>query len=98
MSRGVGSTIRNAPTVVGAAYSPWFFWDGRKDSQWSQALGPLENPVEHGMTRADVVRLVRRDADYRRRYGGIFGPVPEPDDHDGVSGAFANIGKAIAAY
>ncbi len=98
MSRGVGSTIRNAPTVVGTAYSPWFFWDGRKDSQWSQALGPLENPVEHGVTRADVVRLVRRDADYRRRYSGIFGSLPEPDDRDGLSRAFANIGKAIAAY
>ena len=32
--------------------APWFFWDGRKDSLWSQALGPLESPVEHGGNRA----------------------------------------------
>ena len=32
---------------VGAAYSPWLFWDGRKDSLWAQALGPLEAEVEH---------------------------------------------------
>src|SRR5262249_39046135 len=30
---GVGVTSRNAPTVIGAAYNVWFFWDGRKDSQ-----------------------------------------------------------------
>ena len=27
--------------IVGAGYSTWLFWDGRKDSLWAQALGPL---------------------------------------------------------
>src|SRR5690606_15553813 len=44
---GVGTNTRRTMPIAGTAYSPWMFWDGRKDSQWSQALGPLESPVEH---------------------------------------------------
>ena len=40
---GIGETRRKTMTVVGTAYSPWLFWDGRKDSQWAQALGPMED-------------------------------------------------------
>ncbi len=40
-ARGIGETARSAPGIIGVAYSPWYFWDGRSDSQWSQALGPL---------------------------------------------------------
>ena len=52
---GVGVTPRNAPTSIGAARNSWFFWDGRKDSQWSQALASIENPLEHDMPRDRVV-------------------------------------------
>ena len=41
IAKGVGVAKRHTMSVVGAAYSPWQFWDGRKDSLWSQALGPL---------------------------------------------------------
>lgn len=40
---------------VSCARGTWLFWDGRKDSQWSQALGPWESPVEHGGTRAPAL-------------------------------------------
>ena len=40
-SKGVGEASRSAPSALGIAYSPWFFWDGRTDSVWSQAVGPL---------------------------------------------------------
>ena len=36
---------------MGALGSPFLFWDGRKDSLWSQALGPLEDALEHGSNR-----------------------------------------------
>ena len=97
-ARGLAETARNAPTIVGTACSPWQFWDGRKDSLWSQALGPFENAKEHGVTRAWVVWLVSRDADYRRRYEALFGPMPAMTDAGGLNAAFANLGKAIAAY
>ena len=95
---GVGVTARNAPTLVGAAYNIWFFWDGRKDSQWSQALASIENPLEHNMPRAKVIRAVRRHPDLARDYRAVFGALPSPRDRDGINRAFANIGKAIAAY
>jgi cytochrome c peroxidase len=74
LGRGVGVTGRRTMTIVGTAYSPWFFWDGRMDSQWSQALGPLESAVEHGGTRTLYANVVARG--YRREYEQIFGPLP----------------------
>lgn len=67
-------------TIVGIAYSPWFFWDGRKDSLWSQALGPLESAVEHGGTRLPYVRLVTKDKIYHDAYEALFGPLPDLAD------------------
>jgi cytochrome c peroxidase len=78
--RGVGTTRRNTMTIVGAAYSPWFFWDGRKDSQWSQALGPMESTNEHGGTRTQYARLIGADARYRKVYQALFGPLPDLSD------------------
>jgi cytochrome c peroxidase len=98
LARGVGRTDRNAPTIVGAAYNAWFFWDGRKDSQWSQALASMENPVEQNLSRAKALDILRRDRDYARRYREIFGELPRADDPDGPTRAFVAIGKSIAAY
>lgn len=92
---GIATGDRNTMSLVGVAYSPWLFWDGRKDSLWSQALEPLENPLEHGSDRRDIVTLIKSDADYRRRYGKVFGPVIEQQSEDQI---FANVGKALSAY
>ena len=125
-SRGIGTTRRNAPTVVGAAYSPWQFWDGRRDSLWSQALAPLESADEMGSSRLAVVRYVtQRGHPHASSYRALFGEPPDLSDperfsaHAGPFGdddvraawrrldeaarreidlAFANIGKAMAAW
>src|SRR5690349_2015537 len=44
LAKGVGTTDRRTMPIAGTAHSPFLFWDGRKDSQWAQALGPLESP------------------------------------------------------
>jgi cytochrome c peroxidase len=75
---GIGTTNRRTMPIAGTAYSPWLFWDGRKDSQWAQALGPLENPVEHGGNRSVYARLVSRL--YRADYEEIFGHLPDMSD------------------
>ncbi|HEX5941129.1 MAG TPA: cytochrome c peroxidase [Anaerolineales bacterium] len=75
LANGVGTTDRRAMTVIGTAYSPWFFWDGRKDSQWAQALGPMESPVEHGGTRTLYAHLVAEF--YTDEYTALFGPLPD---------------------
>lgn len=75
LSQGVGTTPRKSMTITGTAYSPWLFWDGRADSQWSQALGPLENPLEHGGDRTMYAHLIARH--YRAPYEALFGPLPD---------------------
>ncbi|HHY48966.1 MAG TPA: methylamine utilization protein [Alphaproteobacteria bacterium] len=72
---GMGETARRTMPLAGTAYSPWLFWDGRKDSQWSQALGPLESPVEHGGDRTQYAHLIA--ANYAVPYEALFGPLPD---------------------
>ena len=96
LANGVGTTGRRTMPVAGTAYAPFLFWDGRKDSLWSQALGPLESPVEHGGSRAQYAHVVA--AHYRNEYEQLFGPLPDLTQRDGVTAVFVNIGKSIAAY
>ena len=100
LPRGVaiGTSRRNTPSIVGAAYSPWLYWDGRKDSLWSQALAPLEDRNEHGSDRMHVLHIIASVSEYRQSYQALFGAPPDVSDPDAVNRAFANIGKAIAAY
>ncbi len=75
LSHGIGTTNRRAMTLIGTAYSSWFFWDGRKDSQWAQALGPMESPVEHGGNRTLYAHLIAEN--YADEYTALFGPLPD---------------------
>ena len=75
LANGVGTTTRRTMTILGTAYSPWLFWDGRKDSQWAQALGPMENPVEHGGNRTLYAHLIAEF--YADEYTALFGPLPD---------------------
>ena len=74
---GAGVGDRNTPSLVGLSYSPWFYWDGRKDSQWAQALAPLEAKHEHATTRSDLARLIKSDANYASLYEAAFGNLPK---------------------
>ena len=94
----IGQSKRNTPSIVGTAYSPWLYWDGRKDSQWAQALGPLEDPNEHGSSRLHVLSIIASVSGYRKTYQDLFGPPPDLLVQEEVDRAFANIGKVIAAY
>ena len=96
--QAIGTSKRNTLSIVGAAYSPWLYWDGRRDSLWSQALSPLEDPVEHGGDRRQYAQFIASDPEYRERYETLFGALPDLDDEVAVNRVFANIGKAIAAY
>ena len=141
-SLGASYTLRNAPTVINAAYSPvWQFWDGRADSLWSQALQPPEGTAECAGSRLKVAHVLGEN--YKEEFRELFGAESLPDSiasmpQDGVPGhnpdlatrptkdrctpddprepfddaydclsiddermvnrAYANFGKAIAAY
>lgn len=119
---GIDIGPRHTPSLVGTAYSPWFYWDGRKDSQWAQALAPLEARHEHESDRVSIIRLLAEDALLKNSYESAFGSLPvleslpdsasplgtdaqqqawqdiESNQQAAISGAFANVGKALAAY
>lgn len=78
VGRGVADVTRNTPTAIGAAWARWPFWDGRTDSLWAQALGPIENPREMAGSRLFVAHRVA-DA-YRAEYEAIFGALPALED------------------
>ena len=84
VSQGVGTGSRRAMPIVGAGHSPWLFWDGRKDSLWAQALGPLEDAVEHGTNRTRVAHRVA--ASHGRDYVALFGALPRLDGLPGDAG------------
>jgi cytochrome c peroxidase len=77
LAKGMGTTTRRTMPLIGSAYSAWFFWDGRKDSLWSQAIGPIESAVEHGFTRSMCAHLVTDK--YKSEYEQIFGKLPKID-------------------
>ena len=82
---------RNTQGLLGIADASWFFWDGRRDSLWSQALAPIESPVEMKSNRKAAVDLLRNH--YSESYRKLAGPL----DGD-VDRTFTNLGKFIAAY
>ena len=86
----------NAPSLAGVAHSPWLFWNGRKDSLWSQALSPLEHPLEQGGDRTRFARLIAEDPTYRKAYSALFGPLPDLADRQRFPSAASPEGSAAA--
>jgi len=93
---GVETTNRNTPALHGAAWQTWFYWDGRRDSMWSQALTPIEAPQEMAGDRVAVTRYIAGNQNYRSEYETVFGTLPFTGEK--INTVFANIGKALAAY
>jgi cytochrome c peroxidase len=75
LSHGMDTTPRRSMPLIGVAYNSWFFWDGRTDSLWAQALGPIENKLEHGISRTMSAYIISKY--YRKEYEEIFGPLPD---------------------
>ena len=75
LARGAGITDRRTMPLAGIAHGQWFFWDGRKDSLWSQALAPLEDAREHAGDRTAFAHLIAEA--YRADYEALFGLLPD---------------------
>lgn len=89
-SKGIHEQVgdRNAPTVINAAYMTSMFWDGRMTTLEEQALGPIENPIEMGMTMEVVTANLEKIPEYKERFQKVFGT--------GVTKE--GVAKAIAAF
>ena len=46
VATAVAAGTRNTPSLLSAPWQTWYFWDGRADSAWAQATGPIRNPIE----------------------------------------------------
>jgi cytochrome c peroxidase len=78
LGRGVAEVGRHTPTVLGASGMRWQFWDGRADTLWAQALGPIENAREMGSSRLFVAHRVA--SAYAADYEALFGALPPLED------------------
>ncbi|GAB4407150.1 MAG: cytochrome-c peroxidase [Bacteroidia bacterium] len=79
---------RNAPALFNLVYHRNFFWDGNKPTLETQALMPIENPVEMATSIDTVVQRLRRDPAYVQAFRHAFGDSIRP----------LNILQAIASF
>ncbi len=79
-SKGTAATQRNAPGLLGVSYHKWFYWDGRRDSLWAQAITPIETPGEMDNQRVDVVRYVLQQDRYSKVLKTIGAATIDPSD------------------
>ncbi|MCA9294686.1 MAG: c-type cytochrome [Phycisphaerales bacterium] len=92
LAAGLGLGPRHSIALFNTAHHPWFNWDGRADTLWSQATRPLTKDVEMGATPEHIAQVIADN--YRDTYQAIFGPL---DRTDPVR-VMVNAAKSIAAY
>lgn len=69
-------TSRNSPTAANRAFSTRQFWDGRASTLEEQALLPIQNPKEMGLTLDEAISRLSDSDEYRRLFAGAFGERP----------------------
>ena len=75
-----GTGTRNTISLWNVAQHRWYFWDGRADSLWSQAMKPIENAHELNSSRLQVAHLLAGDPELKARYEAIFKPLADLSD------------------
>ncbi len=63
---------RKAPTVLNAAFTPIFFWDGRAKDLEEQAQGPLTAPAEMNSKFPDIVSRLKAIPEYQAWFNHLF--------------------------
>lgn len=95
---GSAPTKRHTPALSGVAHANWFYWDGRRDSLWSQAITPLETPGEMDNTRTMVVRYAFSAPHYRKRLVALLGTLPDFSDTDRFPEAASPFGNGKLSW
>ena len=83
---------RNSPTTLNSAIHLAQFWDGRAKNVESQALGPLLNPIEHGLKSKKHAMDILLKNNYKPLFRKAF-----PHMNSSFFN-FENIGVAIGAF
>jgi cytochrome c peroxidase len=85
-----GKGVRNAPTVMNAAFFREQFWDGRAPTLEAQAVLPIINPVEMAMADHPVVeKKLAGIAEYGPLFKAAFG-----DEKVTIT----RVGQALASF
>jgi cytochrome c peroxidase len=82
---------RNAPTVLDAVFNVAQFWDGRAADLQAQAGGPIQNPIEMGITHEHAVEMLKGIPGYAKLFEAAY-----PNDKDPIT--MQNVVTAIAAF
>ncbi len=82
---------RNAPTVLNAVFNAAQFWDGRAADLKAQAGGPIQNPIEMGITHEHAIEMLKGIPGYAKLFEAAF-----PADRDRIT--MGNVVAAIAAF
>ena len=90
--------MRNAPTVINAAFNETQFWDGRSPDLEDQAQHPFVNTVEMGLpNREPILKIVRSDPAYANALKAVFGIEPAGITIQHVSQAIAAFERTVVA-
>ncbi len=100
LAKGIHDQIgtRNTPTLINAAFFERFFHDGRASSLEDQALGPLLNPIEHGLKdKRQLLDKILQNPRYLNRFKKIFAITEKQLNTDHIAKAIASYEKTLVA-
>ncbi len=63
----------NAPTVLNSVFNFTQFWNGRAKNLAEQALGPIHNPIEMGLSPKEAALRLQSDPSYNNAFSKITG-------------------------
>ncbi|WP_245305535.1 cytochrome c peroxidase [Bradyrhizobium sp. LTSP857] len=89
VGHGMAKLGRRSPTIVNAAWSAIYMWDGRLPTLEDQALGPIQSPGEMNMKLDQLMERLASIPEYRPMFDATFpGQGMKP----------ATLAQAIATY
>ena len=77
LGEGVIQVHRHSMPLFNTANNRWFFWDGRCDTQWCQAIQPIEDVAEMDSNRLRMAHYLANDESLSRAYRETFGSLPD---------------------
>jgi cytochrome c peroxidase len=89
VGHGMNKLGRHSPTIINAAWSSIFMWDGRLASLEEQALGPIQSPGEMNMQIDQLMDRLGSIPEYKPLFDKAF-------PNEGMK--VGTLAKAIATY
>jgi len=89
VGHGMQKLGRHTPTVINAAWSDIFMWDGRLPTLEDQALGPIQSTGEMNMPLDELMARLKSVPEYKPLFDRVF-------PQEGITPK--TLAKAIATY